>query len=212
MLYIRPSSPPLSPGTPYYCCRSCIPLLQVLTQIKDCLSPTLPLKYSLRYVFRAYIVSQQAFQTATLVPVRTRHGTNERDFMSRNVNHQPCEHKATFRRSGSLLCPKQRREDSKGRYFKVVKPDGIATKAPVTIKRPAFNQMRKMTLQALQPCILYVQYACRQRCRSLGICIHYQFVIGVRNCPDGLRCDHCIQSKTEQVRGTENDDTKADAS
>jgi hypothetical protein len=69
-----------------------------------------------------------------------------------------------------------------------------------------------MTLQALQPCILYVQYACRQRCRSLGICIHYQFVIGVRSCPDGLRCDQCIQSKTEQVRGTENDDTKADAS
>jgi hypothetical protein len=50
------------------------------------------------------------------------------------------------------------------------------------------------------PCILFVQFPCKQRCRSLGICIHYQFVIPCGKCPDGLICPACMRSNTQQVR------------
>lgn len=86
-----------------------------------------------------------------------------------------------------------------GKIFHTPKPDDISMSPPVVIRRPAFPEMRKLTMQILMPCIFYVQFPCSQKCRTMGICIHYQFVVGCRKCPDGLRCPVCVRSKVEQV-------------
>ncbi|KIW92046.1 uncharacterized protein Z519_07028 [Cladophialophora bantiana CBS 173.52] len=86
-----------------------------------------------------------------------------------------------------------------GRIFHVVKPEDISFAPPVLIRRPPLPEPRQISLQMVIPCIFFVQYPCRQKCRSLGICIHYQFVVGCRTCPDGLRCPICVQQNVEQA-------------
>ncbi|OAP63519.1 hypothetical protein AYL99_02746 [Fonsecaea erecta] len=86
-----------------------------------------------------------------------------------------------------------------GQLFQMVKPEDISSAPPVVVKRPPKPEVRQISLQMLAPCVFFVQYPCQQKCRSLGICVHYQFVIGCRKCPDGLRCSACVQSKTEEA-------------
>ena len=93
-------------------------------------------------------------------------------------------------------------EHPRGRIFHTVKPADIPIKPPIKVKRPTFPEMRRMSMQMLVPCIFFVQYPCIQRCRTMGICIHYQFVVGCRKCPDGLRCSICLQRNVEEVRGS----------
>lgn len=93
----------------------------------------------------------------------------------------------------------QSSEYPRGNFFRTVKPDDISTLPPIAVRPPAFPEMRKHSLQTLKPCVFFVQFPCRQMCRSMGICIHYQFVVGCRKCPDGLRCPICVESNVEQV-------------
>ncbi|OAL37406.1 hypothetical protein AYO20_03255 [Fonsecaea nubica] len=86
-----------------------------------------------------------------------------------------------------------------GQVFHMVKPEDISFTPPVVLRRPPLPEARQISLQMVVPCIFFVQYPCRQKCRSLGICVHYQFVIGCRKCPDGLRCSTCVQSNVEQA-------------
>jgi hypothetical protein len=57
---------------------------------------------------------------------------------------------------------------------------------------PRFPDAAKTSLATMQPLIFVVQFDCIQNCRSFGICIHYQFCCGVKNCPDGLVCEKCL--------------------
>ncbi|KIX98714.1 uncharacterized protein Z520_05175 [Fonsecaea multimorphosa CBS 102226] len=86
-----------------------------------------------------------------------------------------------------------------GQLFYMAKPEDVSSAPPVVIRRPPLPEVRQISLQMLVPCVFFVQYPCRQKCRSLGICVHYQFVIGCRKCPDGLRCPDCVQSKVEEA-------------
>lgn len=86
-----------------------------------------------------------------------------------------------------------------GQLFHIDQPADIPTTPPVTIKRPQYPERRQLSMRMLTPCVLYVQYPCEQKCRNLGICIHYQFVVGCRKCPDGLRCVVCVASGVEEV-------------
>lgn len=86
-----------------------------------------------------------------------------------------------------------------GQLFHVNKPADIPSSPPVKIRRPKFPETRQLTMCRFPPCVFYVQYPCEQKCRSLGICIHYQFVVSCRKCPDGLRCDLCVASGIEEV-------------
>jgi hypothetical protein len=86
-----------------------------------------------------------------------------------------------------------------GKFFDIVRPDHISSAPPAAIKRPPFPEKRQVSLRMLEPCIFFVQFPCRQRCRSLGICIHYQFIGGCRTLPDGLRCSVCILSNVAVV-------------
>ncbi|KIW65709.1 hypothetical protein PV04_07941 [Phialophora macrospora] len=84
-----------------------------------------------------------------------------------------------------------------GELFHIIRPEHISSAPPAAIKRPPFPEKRQASLRMLEPCIFFVQFPCRQRCRSLGICIHYQFVGSCRRLPDGLRCPVCILSDVE---------------
>ncbi|OCT49332.1 hypothetical protein CLCR_05085 [Cladophialophora carrionii] len=84
-----------------------------------------------------------------------------------------------------------------GEVFHIIRPDHISSAPPGAIKRPQSPEMRQAALQVLEPCIFFVQFPCRQSCRNLGICIHYQFVGGCRRLPDGLQCPVCILSDFE---------------
>src|ERR1700761_3127276 len=66
-----------------------------------------------------------------------------------------------------------------GAIFHVARPEDISL-TPPAIKRPPSAEMRQAALQMIRPCVFFVQYPCLQKCRSLGICIHYQFVAGCR--------------------------------
>jgi len=77
-------------------------------------------------------------------------------------------------------------------------PDEFKPVQAQEVARPAFPEVTRNSLAALQPCVMFVQYQCTPKCRSLGICIHYQFVIGGR-CPDGLICERCSVDGAEQV-------------
>ncbi|EXJ78339.1 hypothetical protein A1O3_09500 [Capronia epimyces CBS 606.96] len=90
-------------------------------------------------------------------------------------------------------------EYPRGQIFHVDKPVEISMLPPVAVRRPAFPEIRKRSMEMLTPCTFFVQYACQQKCRTMGICIHYQFVVGCRKCPDGLRCSLCAQSSVEQA-------------
>jgi hypothetical protein len=96
-------------------------------------------------------------------------------------------------------------EHPQGQIFFAVQPAATATAhrsstAPeFEVRRPADPTKTQQSLAMLTPCTLYVQYPCKTKCRSLGICVHYQFVIGCRRCPDGLRCARCAVSDVQEV-------------
>jgi len=60
------------------------------------------------------------------------------------------------------------------------------------IAPPRFPDAAKASLATMQPLIFVVLFDCSQNCRSFGMCIHYQFCCGVKNCPDGLVCERCL--------------------
>ncbi|KAJ9615671.1 hypothetical protein H2200_001747 [Cladophialophora chaetospira] len=70
-------------------------------------------------------------------------------------------------------------EFPEGRLFHAPKPENITFGHPAVIKRPALPEKRQATLQMLDPCTLFVQYPCQQKCRSLGICA----ITANRKCP-----------------------------
>lgn len=85
-----------------------------------------------------------------------------------------------------------------GHFFVTPKPEEISHADPPSIKRPSYPEMRQHSLGHFAPCIFFVQYPCKTKCRSLGICVHYQFVIPCGKCPDGLICSECIKSTSPQ--------------
>ncbi|KAI1618508.1 hypothetical protein EDD37DRAFT_606437 [Exophiala viscosa] len=91
-------------------------------------------------------------------------------------------------------------EHPQGQIFFATKPAASERNSisPLRVKRPIDPTKTKHSLEALTPCTLFVQYRCKTKCRSLGICVHYQFVIGCRRCPDGLRCPRCMASPGSQ--------------
>jgi hypothetical protein len=76
---------------------------------------------------------------------------------------------------------------------------GYIDRRPPTIKPPLFPDARVTSLNAMSPCILFVQFGCAEGCRSFGICVHYQFVLGCKRCPDGLVCDVCRGGQEQAV-------------
>lgn len=60
------------------------------------------------------------------------------------------------------------------------------------IAPPRFPDAAKASLAIIQPLIFVVLFDCSQNCRSFGMCIHYQFCCGVKNCPDRLVCERCL--------------------
>lgn len=87
-----------------------------------------------------------------------------------------------------------------GRVIYLPRPPDISPSAPLEIRRPRFPEKRKRALQMMDACQLYVQFPCVQKCRSLGICVHYQFIAGCRRCPDGLICRICMGRNCDMVR------------
>lgn len=79
------------------------------------------------------------------------------------------------------------------------KPENIKLALPI-IRRPKFPEVTQTSLRTLQPCIMFVAYSCKTQCRSMGICVHYQFVLGAKRCPDGLICDRCRVGRIPEVR------------
>ena len=85
-----------------------------------------------------------------------------------------------------------------GLEFRGVVPSHI-NRDPSKIRLPTLPEVRVSSLRIIQPCILFVQFSCPERCRSYGICTHYQFVLGCRRCPDGLLCDCCHDASMEDA-------------
>ncbi|EXJ88337.1 hypothetical protein A1O1_05267 [Capronia coronata CBS 617.96] len=53
-------------------------------------------------------------------------------------------------------------EYPKGKIFQIEKPSEISLLPPVAIRRPAFPDMRKQSMQMLTPCTLFAIEACRK--------------------------------------------------
>ncbi len=83
-------------------------------------------------------------------------------------------------------------EHVRGMHFHAPKPKAIPFEPPI-VRIPAFPNITQTSLKAMQPGVFFVEYGCDKHCRSLGICVHYQFVIGGKKCPDGLVCQSCKQ-------------------
>lgn len=58
--------------------------------------------------------------------------------------------------------------------------------------------LMQSTLKLLRPTVVYAKYDCGEGCRSCGICVHYTFVLGGRQAPDGLICALCRNSQYER--------------
>src|SRR5947209_3161280 len=111
-------------------------------------------------------------------PSITSRGTNSSvQHASQNLTVHPADTIAFFIKNS---------EFPQGQLFHVLKPEHISTASLEVIQRPKVPEKRQAVLQLLEPCTLFVQYPCLQNCRSLGTCVHYQFVAGCRRCPDGL--------------------------
>jgi hypothetical protein len=85
-----------------------------------------------------------------------------------------------------------------GQLFHAPKPASISFE-PSAVKKPAFPLITQKTIETLQPAVFFVHFDCTKNCRSQGICVHYQFVIGSKRCPDGLICERCKYSVDQQV-------------
>ena len=92
-------------------------------------------------------------------------------------------------------------EYARGMHLHAPKPKAISFEPP-RVRIPAFPNVTQTSLRVMQPGIFFVEYDCDKHCRSLGICVHYQFVIGSKKCPDGLVCQRCKQG-VEQLASRE---------
>jgi hypothetical protein len=69
------------------------------------------------------------------------------------------------------------------------------------IAPPRFPDAAKTSLASMRPLSLVGRFNCERRCRSFGICIHFQFCCGMENCPVGwsvagaleTRLNWCVQ-------------------
>jgi hypothetical protein len=86
----------------------------------------------------------------------------------------------------------------RGQYWQTEAP-GSVTSILHPLRKPRAPALAAATLGLLQPWVFFVQYGCDQRCRSMGICIHFQFVLGAQRCPDGLICRICKNSGLQKV-------------
>ena len=115
-----------------------------------------------------------------------------------SVEEQPLHNQPALRGETAAFFIKNS-EHPDGRLFHTEKPEHISCAPAKAISRPPFPEKRQAVLQVLEPCTFFVQYPCLQKCRSLGICVHFQLIAGCRSCPDGLRCPLCVQSNIEEV-------------
>lgn len=67
---------------------------------------------------------------------------------------------------------------------------GVIGRLPKVIA-PASPELVRSALSSMKPMIVYAQYQCDARCRSRGICVHFSFLLGCRQVPDGLICLSC---------------------
>jgi hypothetical protein len=86
----------------------------------------------------------------------------------------------------------------RGSHVHTPKPKDISFDPP-RITKPPFPAVTQASLRIMLPGIFHVEFDCEKHCRSAGICVHFQFVIGAKRCPDGLVCPRCRQAKEEVV-------------
>ena len=67
------------------------------------------------------------------------------------------------------------------------------------ITPPRYPHAARTSLTSMRPLVFITRFACEQRCRSYGICIHFQFCCGVSSCPDGLVCDRCVVGQADEM-------------
>lgn len=84
-----------------------------------------------------------------------------------------------------------------GQHWHVPKPRNVGLRVP-SLTKPPFPSITQASLTAAKPAVFFVEFACDKHCRTLGICVHYQFVLGSKKTPDGLICDMC-KGKADQV-------------
>lgn len=51
----------------------------------------------------------------------------------------------------------------------------------------------------MKPTIVYAEFECEDACRTRGICVHFSFVLGCRETPDGLICQVCMERGKERA-------------
>ncbi|KAK5092173.1 hypothetical protein LTR70_005828 [Exophiala xenobiotica] len=68
--------------------------------------------------------------------------------------------------------------------------EGIVSRLPKVVM-PATPELVRSALTSMKPTIVYAQYECDAGCRSRGICVHFSFLLGCRQAPDGLICPPC---------------------
>jgi len=73
----------------------------------------------------------------------------------------------------------------------------LALRLPKLIA-PASPELVRSSLPLLKPMIVYAQYECDDGCRSRGICVHFSFLLGCRQLPDGLICPTCQVAEMEK--------------
>src|SRR5437762_13872893 len=82
--------------------------------------------------------------------------------------------------------------------------DVAGTAAPAwpatALAPPRFPAAAQRSLASMRPVCFVARFSCEQRCRSFGICVHFQFCAGMRHCPDGLVCGRCLGTAPEMVR------------
>ncbi|KAK5941310.1 hypothetical protein PMZ80_006588 [Knufia obscura] len=63
---------------------------------------------------------------------------------------------------------------------------------------PASPGLVQSTLSSMKPMVVYSQYECDDGCRSRGTCVHFSFLLGCRQVPDGLICPTCQVAQVER--------------
>lgn len=93
------------------------------------------------------------------------------------------------------------RDCPRGTFLRTFKPPSMVTLSNRPIAPPNNPIQIQTSLIRLPPRVLFVQFPCEEQCRTLGICVHFQFLIGTRRCPDGLICEECSYPSTPQTVG-----------
>lgn len=77
-------------------------------------------------------------------------------------------------------------------------PDGLSLQIPKLL-RPSNPEQRRATLMSMTPMIVYTEFLCPDVCRTRGICVHFSFVLGGKQAPDGLICQFCCGKGNEKA-------------